>query len=77
MDHATEVSLIERILELDRTRTREEAAGERERRTASTERRRPARHTGAAPMKRMIRMGVMGELGVRAVEQTAARAEDT
>jgi hypothetical protein len=67
--------------ERERKARRAEAAGERERRTASTERRtasterrRPARHTGAAPMRRLIRMG---ELGVRAVEQTAARAADT
>ena len=42
--------------------------------TASTERRRPERQAGTAPMRRMIRMG---ELGVRAVEDTAARAEET
>ena len=50
-----------------------DAAGERGRRTASTERR-PGRGAGKAPMRRMIRMG---ELGVRAVADIAARETET
>ena len=59
--------------ERERKTRRADAAGERGRRTASTERRQPERQAGIAPMRRMIRMG---ELGVRAVENTAAREED-
>ena len=56
----------------ERTRAKrsEDAASDRGRRTASTEWRRPERNAGKAPMRRMIRMG---ELGVKAVGDAAAR----